>query len=117
MIRIYFRSIILGALLVAALGALQAHRAAAQSAPAVAQSTPAVAQSAPDTSMQISWEVRNRFRLFREERDFLLHTDSPQGQTILGSEQALELQSDGRGWARNTVNRLCIDLAAALAIT
>ena len=26
--------------------------------------------------LQISWEVRNRFRLFREERDFLLHTDA-----------------------------------------
>ena len=60
--------------------------------------------------MQISWEVRNRFRLFREERDFRLHTDSPR-DSILASEQALELQSDGRGWARNTVNRLCIDLA------
>ncbi|HWL19215.1 MAG TPA: hypothetical protein VNS33_06080, partial [Bradyrhizobium sp.] len=51
------------------------------------------------------------FRLFREERDFLLHTESSRGRSILGSEQALELQSDGRGWARNTVNRLCIDLA------
>ena len=61
--------------------------------------------------MQISWEVRNRFRLFREERDFLLHTDSARGGSILASEQALELQSDGRGWARNTVNRLCIDLS------
>nr|WP_249779939.1 hypothetical protein [Bradyrhizobium sediminis] len=60
--------------------------------------------------MQISWEVRNRFRLFREERDFLLHTDGAHGRSILASEQALELQSDGRGWARNTVNRLCIDL-------
>ncbi|WP_249779649.1 hypothetical protein [Bradyrhizobium sediminis] len=60
--------------------------------------------------MQISWEVRNRFRLFREERDFLLHTDAAPGRSILASEQALELQSDGRGWARNTVNRLCIDL-------
>jgi hypothetical protein len=60
--------------------------------------------------MQISWEVRNRFRLFREERDFLLHTDAAGGRSILASEQALELQSDGRGWARNTVNRLCIDL-------
>ncbi|HEY4833116.1 MAG TPA: hypothetical protein VII07_00475 [Bradyrhizobium sp.] len=60
--------------------------------------------------MQISWEVRNRFRLFREERDFLLHTESARGRSILASEQALELQSDGRGWARNTVNRLCIDL-------
>ena len=60
--------------------------------------------------MQISWEVRNRFRLFREERDFLLHTDGARGRSILATEQALGLQSDGRGWARNTVNRLCIDL-------
>ena len=65
--------------------------------------------------MQISWEVRNRFRLFREERDFLLHADSGRGRSILASEQALALQSDGRGWARNTVNRLCIDLRAASA--
>jgi len=136
MIRIQLRSILPGALLVAALGALPAHRAAAQaapaatqsppaavqsapaavqSAPATAQSGPAAAQGAPDSPMQISWEVRNRFRLFREERDFLLHTDSARNQTILGSEQALELQSDGRGWARNTVNRLCIDLAGRVS--
>jgi lysophospholipase L1-like esterase len=70
----------------------------------------AEAQTASDTPLQISWEVRNRFRLFREERDFLLHTDSARGRSVLASEQALELQSDGRGWARNTVNRLCIDL-------
>jgi lysophospholipase L1-like esterase len=69
----------------------------------------AKAQRASETPLQISWEVRNRFRLFREERDFRLHTDSARG-SVLASEQALELQSDGRGWARNTVNRLCIDL-------
>ncbi len=65
---------------------------------------------APDGAMQISWEVRNRFRLFREERDFQLHTESARGRSVLASEQTLELQSDGRGWARNAVNRLCIDL-------
>ena len=65
--------------------------------------------------MQISWEVRNRFRLFREERDFLLHAESARGRSILASEQALELQSDGRGWARNTVNRLCIDLTGRVS--
>jgi lysophospholipase L1-like esterase len=65
--------------------------------------------------MQISWEVRNRFRLFREERDFLLHTESARGRSILSSEQGLELQSDGRGWARNMVNRLCIDLAGRVS--
>ena len=68
------------------------------------------AQTAPDSPLQISWEVRNRFRLFREERDFLLQTDAGRGRSVLAAEQALELQSDGRGWARNTVNRLCIDL-------
>jgi lysophospholipase L1-like esterase len=104
MVRIHLRAIILGALLAVTLGALPAPRAAAQT-------PPAAAPTALDAPMQISWEVRNRFRLFREERDFLLHTDSAQGRTILGSEQALELQSDGRGWARNAVNRLCIDLS------
>jgi hypothetical protein len=71
---------------------------------------PAIAQADADAPMQISWEVRNRFRLFREERDFQLHVDAAKSGGILASEQALELQSDGRGWARNMVNRLCIDL-------
>ncbi|MGX1428096.1 hypothetical protein [Bradyrhizobium elkanii] len=70
----------------------------------------ASAADAQDNQLQISWEVRNRFRLFREERDFRLHVESGLGRSVLASEQALELQSDGRGWARNTVNRLCIDL-------
>ena len=109
MVRIPFRSIVLGALLGGALGALPAQWAAAQTIP------DASIQTTPDAPMQISWEVRNRFRLFREERDFLLHTDSARGRSILASEQALELQSDGRGWARNTVNRLCIDLSGRVS--
>jgi hypothetical protein len=76
---------------------------------------PVQAQTAPDGALQISWEVRNRFRLFREERDFLLHTESGRGRSVLAAEQALEVQSDGRGWARNTVNRLCIDLAGRVS--
>lgn len=70
---------------------------------------PGFAQRAGE--MQISWEVRNRFRLFREERDFQLHVDAQKNRSILEAEQVLGTQSDGRGWARNTVNRLCIDLA------
>jgi lysophospholipase L1-like esterase len=104
MVQIQLRSAIVCALLAAALVALPVVTAAAQTAPAVTQ-------GAADAPMQISWEVRNRFRLFREERDFLLHAESAHGRSILAAEQALELQSDGRGWARNTVNRLCIDLA------
>jgi hypothetical protein len=100
MIRIALRSILPAALLAATLAAL----------PTTLPATWAVAQTASDAPLQISWEVRNRFRLFREERDFLLHVESARARSILASEQALELQSDGRGWARNMVNRLCIDL-------
>jgi lysophospholipase L1-like esterase len=102
MVRIHRRSI-------AACGLLMAALAALPSPGAQAQSVAAPAQAAPDSPMQISWEVRNRFRLFREERDFQLHVDSARERSILASEEALELQSDGRGWARNMVSRLCID--------
>lgn len=76
---------------------------------------PAAAQTAAAAPIQISWEVRNRFRLFREERDFLLHAESLRNRSVLAAEDALELQSDGRGWARNMVNRLCIDLQGRVA--
>jgi lysophospholipase L1-like esterase len=118
MIRIRLRSIVACALLMLAITAFPARWAAvAQTTLAPTPITPNPAptaqptlQGAADSSMQITWEVRNRFRLFREERDFLLHTESGRGRSVLASEQALELQSDGRGWARNVVNRLCIDL-------
>ena len=122
MIRIHIRSMLPCAVIVGALAALPALQVVAQTTPAAPQGAPAAAQGAPDTPqstpdapMQISWEVRNRFRLFREERDFLLHTDSARGRSILAAEQALEQQSDGRGWARNTVNRLCIDLSGRIS--
>src|SRR6266404_1337055 len=115
MVRIRPPSIIACMLLTAVLAALPAPWATAQTAPAAAETAPPAAQTVPDAPMQISWEVRNRFRLFREERDFLLHADSARGRSILASEQALELQSDGRGWARNMVNRLCIDLAGRVS--
>ena len=71
---------------------------------------PAVAPAPSDGGIQISWEVRNRFRLFREERDFQLQVEAmSSGRTVLAAEDALEVQSDGRGWARNAVGRLCID--------
>ena len=108
MVRIQLRSIIPCALLAGALAALPTQWVAAQTAPAAVQ-------GASDNPMQISWEVRNRFRLFREERDFLLHAENAQGRSVLASEQALELQSDGRGWARNMVSRLCIDLAGRVS--
>ena len=96
MIRFPFRRTLPGIMFAGALALLPAQHA--------------VAQRAVDAPLQISWEVRNRFRLFREERDFQLHVESARDRNVLASEQVLELQSDGRGWARNVVNRLCIDL-------
>jgi lysophospholipase L1-like esterase len=101
MIRFALTVTIPAALLAGALATWPAHRT--------------VAQTAADEPMQISWEVRNRFRLFREERDFQLHVEAERGRNILASEQALELQSEGRGWARNMVNRLCIDIAGRVS--
>lgn len=99
MIPVSLRPFLAGVLLLAGLlTALPLERAAAQDAGA----------------MQISWEVRNRFRLFREERDFLLHVENARNRSILAAEQSLEIQSEGRGWARNMVNRLCIDLQGRL---
>lgn len=100
MLRIVFRKVLPAALLASLLAGLPGETAYAQ---------------APAGALQISWEVRNRFRLFREERDFTLHVESSRGRTVLGSEQALGIQSDGRGWARNTVNRLCIDLSGRVS--
>jgi hypothetical protein len=70
---------------------------------------------AQPTDLKISWEVRNRFRLFREEKDFLLHLEALAGRSVLESEDILARQSDGRGWARNMIGRLCIDGAGRIA--
>ncbi|MBX9711211.1 MAG: hypothetical protein K2X60_09265 [Xanthobacteraceae bacterium] len=95
--------------------ALLAPSAQAQTAVVPPTAVPAAAPPATDNGMQISWEVRNRFRLFREERDFLIHSETLAGRSVLASEDALEVQSEGRGWARNTLSRLCIDLAGRVS--
>ena len=96
MVRFLLRAVLLGALTAGALMFTQPQRAAAQGV-------------AADAPLQITWEVRNRFRLFREERDFQLHVEALRDRSILSAEDVLEVQSDGRGWARNMVSRLCID--------
>src|SRR4051812_10508572 len=102
------------ALLLAALAAVPAHAQAPPVAPMQISPAP-LPQTLTDGSMQISWEVRNRFRLFREERDFLLHAESMRTGSVLAAERQLEPQGDGRGWARNMVNRLCIDLTGRVS--
>jgi hypothetical protein len=81
--------------------------------PLVAEST-ALAQSPGAGRPRIEWEVKNRFRLFRSETDFQRHVASWRNDGALGSERRLSLESDGRGWARDTVERLCVDRAGRL---
>ena len=68
----------------------------------------------PSAKPRIDWEVKNRFRLFRNEADFQRHLASWRNDGVLGSERRLAVESDGRGWARDTVERLCVDRAGRL---
>src|SRR5262249_51984399 len=66
---------------------------------------------------RIEWEVKNRFRLFRSEADFERHVAALRGESVLAAEQHLALETDGRGWARDMVERLCVDRAGKLLET
>lgn len=79
------------------------------------QPSPAAPETATD--VRISWEVRNRFRLFRDEKDFNRHLAATSGRTILAAEQTLAQETDGRGWARDMVTRLCLDGAGRILET
>jgi hypothetical protein len=65
-------------------------------------------------ALRIDWEVKNRFRLFRNEADFRRHVAASRGDGVLEAERRLARDSDGRGWARDTVERLCVDRAGKL---
>ena len=70
---------------------------------------PAFAQQANDATLRIEWDVKNRFRLFRNEADFQRHETAWQGDGVLAAEMRLAKRTDGRGWARDIVTRLCTD--------
>jgi len=70
-----------------------------------------------DGQLRVEWEAKNRFRLFRSEADFQRQVAAARGEGVLAAEQRLELASDGRGWARDTVERLCVDRAGKLLDT
>jgi hypothetical protein len=71
---------------------------------------PGRAQTDPAAlSPQISWEVKSRFRLFRNEADFLRHVAADRGDGVLAAEDRLARDSDGRGWAKDVVDSLCVD--------
>jgi len=77
-------------------------------------SNSARAEPAAADAPRIEWEVKSRFRLFRSEADFQRHVDAMRGDGVLAAERRLANDSDGRGWARDIVNRLCVDRAGRL---
>src|SRR5260370_22536115 len=97
----------------AAIGAAMA--LACVAAPAAAQLSLTPAEVATDVS--VVWEVKNRFRLFRDEKDFNRHLAVTSGRTILAAEDTFAQETDGRGWARDMVSRLCVDGAGRVTDT
>ncbi|BBF91821.1 hypothetical protein [Blastochloris tepida] len=74
--------------------------------------TPARAQTCTAESAEpcIDWQVKNRFRLFKNEQDFQTHAVAHgPGSTILAVERKLARGTDGFGWARDMVHNLCVD--------
>jgi len=74
----------------------------------------AFAQLAGTGNYRIVWEVKNRFRLFRNESDFLRQVAASRGDGVLAAERRLERDSGGYGWAKDVVANLCIDKAGNL---
>lgn len=72
---------------------------------------------AAEGAIRIEWEVRNRFRLFRNEADFRRHAAAYRSDGVLASERRLARASDGRGWARDMVDNLCVDASGRLPET
>jgi lysophospholipase L1-like esterase len=75
------------------------------------------AQAGGGAAPRIEWEVKNRFRLFRSEADFERHVAALRGEGVLAAERRLAIETDGRGWARDMVERLCVDRAGKLLET
>src|ERR1043166_229054 len=76
----------------------------------ITRTSPEAASEAP----RIEWEVKNRFRLFRSERDFQRHVAAYRADGVLAAERRLERDTGGRGWARTMVGSLCVDGAGNL---
>jgi hypothetical protein len=82
-----------------------------------AQTLPPAEAPAASGDLQIVWEVKNRFRLFRNEADFRKHVAADTGNGVLAAERKLALATDGRGWARDALAQLCVDQAGRLLET
>src|SRR5205809_1271904 len=72
------------------------------------------AEPAASNAPRIEWEIKNRFRLFRNEADFQRHVEATRSDGVLAAGRRLAKESDGRGWARDMLERLCVDRAGRL---
>lgn len=95
---------------------LLALAAPAQAQPRNGAPVPEALSPAP-SNLRIEWEVKNRFRLFRNESDFRRHVAAMRSDGILAAEQRLARASDGRGWARDMVDNLCTDAGGRIVET
>jgi len=77
----------------------------------------AFAQLSNTGNFHIVWEVKNRFRLFRNEADFLRQVAASRGDGVFAAEDRLERDSGGQGWAKDVVGKLCIDASGNLLLT
>jgi hypothetical protein len=77
----------------------------------------AFAQLAGTGDFHIVWEVKNRFRLFRHEADFLRMAAASRGDGVLAAEQRLARDSEGFGWAKDIVGELCLNSSGSLLET
>lgn len=75
-------------------------------APVDAGTRPAIA-----VEPRIEWEVKNRFRLFRDERDFQRQVAAYRADGVQAAEDRLAKASDGFGWATDLYRNLCVDAA------
>jgi hypothetical protein len=71
-------------------------------------SAPSVGQ--PSTGVSIKWEVKSRFRLFKNEVDFIYMVRFHGHDGVLAAETALAARTKGVGWASEIVTRLCVDI-------
>lgn len=113
------RPVILAALTAVSIFTGLSHEAGAQPAAAPPPAVPPLAAppAATGPAPQIVWEVKNRFRLFRNEADFQKHVVAYRTGSILASEQKLAQATDGRGWAKDTFDKLCVDGTGKLTQT
>jgi lysophospholipase L1-like esterase len=61
------------------------------------------------TSVSVTWEVKNRFRLFKDEADFQYMARFHGAGDVQAAEIALAADTKGNGWARRVINHLCVD--------